>query len=141
MLIVVITVVGVLAAIAIPGWNQLASVRVAAAARRLIGDMRYVQDLSIRTQAVHTVTFSSTGYSIQREGQGLIEDPSFKGQPFVVDLTSDYPGITVSASFKGNQEFSFQKRGNPTSGGSVTLSLGGENVVVRIEDETGRVSY
>jgi type II secretory pathway pseudopilin PulG len=140
MMVVSLAVLGILAAIAIPGMRDVQDLRLFAASRRTVCDMRYAQDLAMRTGITHSVEFSGTGYLLTLEGGGAVEDPSFKGRPFAVDLDSEFPGVSISTSFPGNS-ISFDERGIPESGGSVTLVLGGSSSVLAVEENTGRISY
>lgn len=140
MVLISIAVIGILAAIAVPGMREVEELRLSTASRRFASDMRYAQDLAMKTGVTHTMVFSAAGYSLTLEGGGTVEDPSFRGRPFVVNLASEFPGVVISTSFPGNS-LSFDERGEPANGGSVTLTLEQALTVLMVEEDTGRVSY
>jgi len=140
-LIISMTIIGILAAVAIPGWEGLVGIKLGAASRRVVSDLRYAQDLAIRVGVTHSVAFSGSGYLIRNQGTGVIEDPSYRGQQFVVDLVSEFPGVGIAAAFAGGSTVFFNRRGGTLGGGKVVLSLGGDSVTIFVEDETGRISY
>lgn len=140
-LLMTLTIIGIMAAIAIPGWQELGGVKAGAAARRVMSDLRYAQDLSIMVRKNHSVVFSGSGYQISRAGAGVIEDPSYRGETFVVDLAAEFPGIGVTASFGGGSTVTFDTKGGTSAGGSVVLALGGKSVTVLVQAGTGRISY
>lgn len=140
-MLLTITIIGIMAAIAIPGWQELAGVKAGAAARRVMSDLRYAQDLSIMTKKNHSVIFSGSGYQISKAGVGVIEDPSYRGELFIVNLASEFPGIGITASFGGGSTVTFDKKGGTSGGGQVVLALGGTSVTILVQDGTGRISY
>lgn len=139
MVLIAIAIIGILAAIAVPGMKEVDGVRLSGAALRLSSDLKYAQDLAMRTGLVHTVVFSGTAYRLTVEGGTIVEDPSFRGRPFVVDLAREFPGVKILSSFPGN-ELAFDARGIPDRGGSVTLTLGRQATVLVVEEGTGRIS-
>jgi Tfp pilus assembly protein FimT len=140
-LIIAMTVLGILAAVAIPGWDGLVGIKLGSASRRVMTDLRYAQDLAIRVGVIHSVTFRGSGYQIRKQGAGVIEDPSYRGRLFAVDLASEYPGIGIAATFPGGSTVYFNRKGGTTGGGRVVISLAGESVTIYVEDGTGRISY
>lgn len=141
MLIVVITIVGILAAVAMPGWKELVGIRLSSAVMKTVTDLRYAQDLAMKKGENHTVVFSATGYRVLGENGDVIEDPSYRGKKFIVDMTPDYPGITLKTSFPDKNKLSFNWKGEPSGGGRVVLSLKGEEAQVLVESGTGRISF
>ncbi len=140
MLLITITVLTILAAIAMPRGDEMARIKVNAAGRRVGGDLRYVQDLAMRTGESHIVSFTRDGYRVRKTGGGMVEDPSLRGSPFAVDIGDEFPGVRIINSFPGSS-VSFDRKGKPGSSGSVTLSLGRTSATLRVEAGTGRVTF
>lgn len=140
MLLITISVITILAAIAMPRGDEITRIKVNASARRVGGDLRYVQDLAMKTGELHTVSFTTEGYRVTGSGGQVVEDPSLRGGPFVIDINSEFPGVRLETSFQGGS-VSYDWRGRPSSGGSITLSLGQSSTVLRVESETGHVSF
>jgi prepilin-type N-terminal cleavage/methylation domain-containing protein len=139
--LIIMSVIGILAVIGIPQLADLPRIEVGAAAERVGNDLRYVQDLAMKTGQVHQVAFTSSDYQVSREGAGIIEDPSHKGEPFIVNLDEEYPGISITAFFSNRDSVAFDFKGRPSKSGSIVLSFRDEAATIFVENKTGRVSF
>jgi prepilin-type N-terminal cleavage/methylation domain-containing protein len=158
-LIVVLVLVGILAATAVPSLATLTSSRAAAGARQVQRDVSFARESAILTGTRTWVIFSASTdtYSI------LVEDPSNPGRLNASVMTdpatgkdyqvtlgaagSEFSGVEItSAAFDGQQEIGFDWLGRPLNNaeadlaaqGTVTLS-GGHLITVRVG--TGMVTY
>jgi len=124
--IMVILLLLVLAAMAIPRVSGVDAARVNAASRTAAGDIRYAQSLAIATQRNHHVVFTGGGtYRIEVNNAGVwaaVSNPA-KGGAYTVSLSADYPGVAIN----NNYTVEFNQFGEPVAGagGAVTLSYGG----------------
>jgi MSHA pilin protein MshC len=107
-LVMVMIIIGVLAAVAAPRWS-LGDATVHTQAAQIARDIRHVQMLAMSQG--RTLTFQSlgTGYRCVDAGSTIITDPAAQ-QPFNVTLSD---GVTLSAG-----SVSFDSLGRPVSGGN-----------------------
>ena len=122
-LIMVIIIIGVIAATAVPKFTSMSVVSVGGAAEMIQADIRYAQELAMAVYEAKSVTFASG-----------------KGSYTTVDLeTRELPSrVTIGNNFT----VTFNPLGEPTAGGggSVTVSAGGETGTIRVTNYTGKVS-
>ena len=72
-----------------------------------------------------------------------MENPMNKGTDYNIALSGQdrYPGVDITAvDFGGNSFVTFDALGSPSSGGTVTLALGGRQMVVTVNSLTGTVT-
>ena len=153
-LVLVITILGILALVAVPSRNPADEVSLRAAARRLASDLRYAQGQSIARRVRHGVRFDlgEKSYAVVATGRGEpIEDPAARGHALEVSFanTASAHGVTlVSASFNGLPEVSFDYFGVPGDvsarelrrPGLVVLASGGLTATVEVAPGTGKVT-
>ncbi|MFC1592390.1 Tfp pilus assembly protein FimT/FimU [Candidatus Omnitrophota bacterium] len=149
-LVIVILIIGILAAVAIPRFETFYSIKVDGAAKKVVSDIRYVQQLAVSGHTNCRVSFDTSGetYSAQEETPqgsgtwGSITDP-FTHSALNVDFNNhaQYKGIGIdSANFGGSSTLQFNWLGGPQSGGSVVLGYQGRNRTIQVESNTGRTS-
>lgn len=138
-LVVVLLVMGILAGVATPRFGQaLVQTEIDAAARRLAADLRYARSEALRTSVPQAVEFLTTANSYSLPG---VADPDHPSEEYAIDLPADAYGTEIlDADFAGSGVVTFGVHGFPSSAGSVTLVLGGEQVVVACDDR-GDVTY
>ena len=141
-LILVIVILGILAAIAYPRFQGLPGIRVSAAAQEIAGVIRYAQSQAISTAYNYKVYFyaSTNSYSVYQVNRSsgaetIISNP-LKAGNYPVALNTDYPGVTIGADYT----VEFDYLGAPDGGGSVTLSGGGNSMTISVLANTGRVT-
>jgi prepilin-type N-terminal cleavage/methylation domain-containing protein len=150
-LVVALFVLAVLLLMAIPQLN-LSGNRAASAARKLLSDLRYAQQLANATQTRHGVNFnSSTQYTVFKSDDSAVAaaDP-LKGGNFVVGMNGDFAGVTLSNNFTGGI-IRFDSLGVPYEGANgsqtalsaartISVAAGGSTVkTITIEPTTGKV--
>lgn len=146
-LLMVMIIVGILAAAAIPRLRGLETVKVSAAAKSLAADLRYVQQYAMTRHLRARVVFNlaNKSYSAQEENATnswvSIKSP-FTRTAMALDFPRDprYAGVIItSASFGGQPNVTFNWTGAPVSGGSVVISFKNVGRTVTVENETGLV--
>ena len=127
-LILIISIIGIIASIAVPKVGTLIEdVREKAVAERVVEDLNYIRNYAI---AHHDTTWmvvddTQNQYALfvgpSSGSRTLIPDPHTLASD-TLDLDVDYEGVTItSVSFGGLKEVSFNYWGTPSSGGSISL--------------------
>lgn len=155
-IIVVIILIGVLAALAIPRFPTYPTAGVAA--RRLLSDVRYAKELSVRFQNTGNnpccglYIINATSYRIfsNDNTSTAVTDPH-TGTPMERTMTRKFVGVTVTypTSFSGNI-LKFNSLGTPYEGSGAGTALGSAKTItvngsggprtVTIEPNTGKVT-
>jgi type II secretory pathway pseudopilin PulG len=138
-LVVVLMIIGILAAAAAPTFYQsLLYHRVESAARRVKLDIEQLR-LTARVKSESlSITFSGSGtYTLSPGVQGL-DHPN---QSYVVDLAAPpYELDSVTVNFGGPTAVSFDGYGNASDGGTIILTLGDHQRTVVLDQNTGLVT-
>lgn len=145
--IIVVIIVGILAAIAVPMYTSAASVQLSAAANIVASDLEYAKSMAISTGKTYKVVFDTTaateGYSLKDSLDATITHPVRIGQNYVVSFASDGRLNKVditSTNFTGNT-ISFNYLGTPNvDSGEILLTAEGSTMKVKIESVTGYIS-
>jgi prepilin-type N-terminal cleavage/methylation domain-containing protein len=146
-LVLVMILVGIIAAIMIPRFPTMP--KTGAAATRLTRDIRYAKELANRLQTMSGIYFiDSTSYRVFQDNDtntATIDPVTGKG--FVVTLSGKFSGVTLSQSF-ANNTLKFNALGTPLDGtdtplaaaSTITVSGTGGDRSVTVEPNTGMVS-
>jgi type II secretion system protein H len=152
--LVVVTIMGIVAAIVVPQMLQAGTLGVQAAARALIADIIYAQNEAVVRQTPHKVIFDEEGnrYRLVRADADA-GDVTLKAawktgtgadnSDFVVDFNRDdrFQGVELLAvNFGDEQTVAFDDLGSPDRGGSVDLRFNQHRYRVTVAAFTGRVS-
>ncbi len=150
--IIVLMIIGIISAIAIPLYTSAASVQLKTAANMVASDLEYAKNLSMSTGRTYSVVFNTTteSYRINDANGQVISNPVHIGANYIVSFATDSRLNKVNienAIFgaAGTVKFDYlgtplDIAGNPLNSGSVRLSAGGDILTVRIEPVTGYVS-
>lgn len=158
--LVVVTILGVAAALVTPNLSQAGVLRVQGAVRTLVSDITYAQMDALGYQEQRAIVFDvDNNEYVLVEVQGSIVDvennavydPRGPGEQYRVTLNREEFGNVVieSAEFDGDNILIFDEIGGPVStagssnlsdGGSVVISGGGSRFRVDVAPFTGRVS-
>ena len=142
-LIVVIIILAIAAAIAVPSLSGTASFQATSAARMIAADLEYAQNTAITYQQQVTVAFDTGAetYSLSNQSGPLIHPMSKSA--YTVDFTADI-GLdqvdVVSASFSGSASVTFDELGTPSNLGSVTVRARSHVLRVDVAAATGNVT-
>jgi MSHA pilin protein MshC len=142
-LVMVMILIGILAAVAIPRLGSLSAYSLTSATADLVEALRYAQQQSMsHSGAAHfRVSISGTGFSVQQGGASVTSP--LTGNAYTEDA-SVWSGVTSAAG-----TITFDSRGRPTCGGfaactlptdsnlTITLQKNGESSSVMLERYTG----
>src|SRR4030067_1775492 len=156
-LVIIIVLLAIIAAVAIPMMGDETSMKAAATAEKLKSDIRYAQELAMTRNRRTRVDFNgglapAQGYAVAIDNSvsancssfAVVADPSGRGNLSVTLNTGGYRGIQVSANC-----LEYNSLGQPytcgagvcsntASGSSITVSPGGYTITVSAE--TGAVN-
>ncbi|MGE5175131.1 MAG: type II secretion system protein [Hyphomicrobiales bacterium] len=152
--VIVITLLGILAWVALPKLTATTEIRLDAAARRVAADLRYAQSRAIGTRVVTGIRFTPGAgtYAVYAPAwSAAAVDPADRSKPLAVDFArrTEYQGVTIaSASFGATPGVSFDYFGVPrdtagtdlASAGRVVLSYQGLVDTVEVAPGTGKVT-
>ena len=101
-LILVIVILGILAAIAYPRFQGLPGIRVSAAAQTIVSDINYAQTLAITMPPDnYGVVFTAgiNSYSVYKNSAGTIIPHPFKPGNYTINLAVEYPGAALGGNY------------------------------------------
>jgi prepilin-type N-terminal cleavage/methylation domain-containing protein len=150
--IMVVIIVGIIAAIAVPMYSSAASVQLSSAATMIASDLEYAKSMAISTGKTYQVVFDTAaeGYSIKNAAGTVISNPVHIGVNYTVNFASDSrlsKVNIVSTTFGAAGTIKFDYLGTPLdstgaalSSYSVVLSAEGCTMTVVVEPVTGYIS-
>lgn len=147
-LLIVTVIVSTIAVAAAPLFTDtLESMKATALAREIATDVRYAQELAVRTGVPHRVSFWPPGYAYavlrwDNGGWELCEHPVTK-KPWqaALDEHSRYAGLTIEeARFGGSTDVTFDTFGAPDNGGYVRFTLGKSTRTVTVAPLSGKIT-
>ena len=151
-LLIVVAILAIAAAIAVPMVSSAGSMQLRAAVTMMAADLEYAKSMSISRGQRYSVVFDKTTetYRITDESGTTISHPIKKGFFYTVDLRADGrldQVDIVDANFDGTSAVSFNYLGSPFNGagtdlnsGVITLQAGGATRTVNVEPVTGYLS-
>lgn len=145
--ILVVMLVAIIAVIAIPRFPTIP--KTGAVTRKLVGDIAYAKELSIRLQTRGGIYFiNGSSYRVFQDDD--INDAAINpvtGEDYVVTLSGPFSGVTVSANF--GTTLKFDPLGTPLDGSNnpltapppinITVSSASGTKTIRIEPNTGKL--
>lgn len=157
-LILVVFIVGIVAAVITLGLGNLGDVRLDQAVNKVVGDLRYAQQLSITTQGRHGLEIdSSAQYTVHRDvpPDTAVPDPQNTAQTLVVNFDTFGQGQLAGVRFGSTTPFcgggviEFNSTGEPTDTNGtllvctpgVVVSYSGKSRTITIEPNTGNLTY
>jgi prepilin-type N-terminal cleavage/methylation domain-containing protein len=164
-LVLVIIIVVILGAVVSLSLSGLSTTRLDQAVNKVVGDLRYAQQLAISTQSRHgmTVDPSAAFYTIYRTPATPVPDPSNLGSNLVIDFNAYQQGQLAGVVFASATPFTtvppacgaarsaieFNSIGAPTdTAGTVlactyilTLNYSGNARTITIQQNTGNLTY
>ena len=138
-LILVMTIIGIVASIAVPRYaNFIARGRADAAARRVVADLAFAQRLARQSGSTQRVSFST---DFDRYILVGVPDPDHAAQDYGVALSLDpYQARINSADFGGSPDIVFDGYGVPDNGGAVVVKVGDHARQIDVDPDTGRTT-
>jgi prepilin-type N-terminal cleavage/methylation domain-containing protein len=158
-ILVVVVILGIASVIVLPSLGGRGDINAAAAARVLMADLVYAQNLSIVKQKPHFVRFEGQTYSLWTRDSGSlvrVKHP-VRNEDFIVTFgaggTSGLENVAFGEiSIGGQPDIGFDELGSPlaanasadtvaalASSASFTITSGNDSVIVRVEPFTGEV--
>ena len=133
-LVLVIVIIGVVSAIALPRFSQAtARQQLDAAADRLVSDLELAQARARSSSQTVTVSFNRGAESYTVSGGG--------GDSFTVELDeSPYNSLIGTASFNGSTTLYFNGYGIPNSSGKVVVKSSSNVKITVLLSESGEVT-
>lgn len=159
-ILVVVTVLGIAAAMVIPQMGSANVLRVQAAVRSVVADITLAQSDALAMQEARAIVFEPdenrytlvevVGDDIDPEANAMYES-SGPGQRFVRDFDeTEWGGAAITAAaFDGDETLVFDEMGSPIQeagdstpglGGTVTITGSGSVFTVSVDAYTGRVT-
>ncbi len=154
-LVIVMMIMAILAAIAVPLYTSAASVQLKTAANMIACDLEYAKSMAMSTGRSYSVVFndSNESYRIKDANDNDVNHPVHIGAKYVVSFANDSrlnKVDIVSANFNSKNGVRFDYLGapyahddssdSPLNNGSVQLRAEGNRLTVRVEPVTGYVS-
>jgi type II secretion system protein H len=151
-LLIVLVILGIAAAIAVPMMSSAASMQLRAAGGMVAADLEYAKSMAISRGQRYSVVFNAANetYEIRDPNNAVIEHPVRKGHDYAVDFANDgrlNRIDIVSANFDGNSTVRFDYLGSPfnqaggdLNSGTITLQAGDSTRTVTVEPVTGFIA-
>jgi prepilin-type N-terminal cleavage/methylation domain-containing protein len=138
-LMVVVLIVSVLAAVAVPQYGQAMNRFYAdAAARRIKADLEYLRHYARRTATSRAIVFNLATHSYTLSGPDSLDHP---GQAYIVKLSQiPYRASLTTADCGGDATLVFDGFGKPDSSATITVMAGIFQRSVTVEASTGVVA-
>lgn len=155
--LIVMAIIGISAAMVLPMLGSRNDLNVSAAARKVVADIAWAQNMAIATQSRWHVRFSDSGYNVAREQDGvltIVEHPVDQA-PMSVIFGEASPETVLRGVVLGEVVFGesthlvFDQLGTPRAGiegdtlgeeGTVVLQAGTRSVTIRVQPLTGEIS-
>lgn len=162
-MIMVVVIILILAAIALPKFGLLLNTRQEALVKKIISDIQYTREKSLATQKKYSVYFDPAAnlYRIQERLDPVpplppyfstVPDPTDPAALYEVDLTARFPDVILaSADFVGLPRLEFDAVGAPwgvseagtaislVEDGLINLTAGATTLTIRVAPNNGRV--
>jgi len=153
-LVIVLVILAIAAALAIPMISSASGVQVRSAANLLASDLEYAKNMSISSGQNYSLVFvDGQSYKVCDQSGSTVSHP-VSGKSYVVDYSVDgrLEKVTISnvdIQPGSSQQITFDYLGSPYSGSGtssplnsaqITLSAGGTVITVLIEAVTGFIS-
>jgi len=135
-LLCVMIIFALMVGMAVPRFaGFLAVERAEATVRRVTADLALAQRRAAYKSMGVTVTFDLAANSYRVAG---MDHPDHPGQPYIVPLGAEPYGATlVSANLGGDAALTFNGYGNPDSGGTIVITVGGRTKTITVDATAG----
>lgn len=151
-IVMVVVIISILMAASIPGFQAFNTVKLNGAVKKMVSDIRYVQQLSVSTHDTYRLAFDTSAdtYSVIRANDSVYAKDPFSRKDFVVNFKTDprYRGIDISSVNFGSTpglQFSWDavpqnsNGANLTAEGSAVVSYKGQAMTIYVRPYTGTV--
>ncbi len=153
-LFIVMMILGIIAAIAVPLYTSAASIQLKTAANMVASDLEYAKSMAMSTGRSFSVVFDASAESYRiKDGTDDANHPVHIGAKYKVDFANDSRLNKVDierATFNSTNTVKFDYLGapyaydgssdSPLNSGSVQLRAEGFTLTVKVEPVTGYIS-
>lgn len=138
-LVVVVMIIAIMAAVAVPRYTDAAAgFNADAAARRVKVDLEFLRQQARKTSTSKAIVFDTANHSYTLSG---VPDLDHASQTYTVRFTrTPYDATLVSADCGGDATLAFDGFGIPDSAATIVVSSGRYQRSVLVEASTGRVT-
>lgn len=138
-LVAVVLILGIMASLALPRFSASLTHRaVEAAANRIASDLDLARRRARLASSTQQVSFDLAADSYRLVG---VPDPDRPASEYQVHLRREpYEVRILSADFGGDTDISFDGYGQPDSGGSVLIGVGGHSATISVDPDSGNAS-
>lgn len=139
-LVLVMTVIATLSAVAVPRFAAfLCNQRLEAAARRITVDLAYGQERARHASTTCRVQFNAP---LDLYTMDTVTNPDHPGEAYIIELAKEpYQVDVISADFGGDAEIAFDAYGKSDSGGTIVLRCGARTLTVTIDARSGKALF
>jgi Tfp pilus assembly protein FimT len=143
---IVMVILAIIAAIAVPLYTSAASTEVKAAANMIASDLEYAESMAMSTGRNYSAVFdaSAESYSIKDCNNQVISHPVHVGTRFIVNFANDsrLNKVDIVSAFGSTTTsvVTFDYLGAPSNSGSILLRSDGITMTVKVAPVTGYVS-
>jgi prepilin-type N-terminal cleavage/methylation domain-containing protein len=150
-LVVVVVILAIAAAMAVPMFSGAAGFQTQSAANMIAADLEYAKSMAISRQQQYGIVFDPDAgtYQVVDQNNTVIQHPIKAGFQYVVNFRSDSRLNSVNlatANFDGTNTIKFDYLGSPYNGngtslnsGTITLQGGGSTMTIIVEPVTGYI--
>ena len=147
--LIVITIMGIAAAVIVPQMLNAGTLHVQAAARSIVSDLLVAQNEAVVRQAPRQMIFSTANnqYTLADSDDNAISAPWGQGGKYVVSFSKDnrFRNVQIQNVAFGSDEdsqhiLSFDELGVPGSGGTVDVVSGTTRYRITVAAFTGKVT-
>lgn len=142
-LMVVMVILAIASALAVPYIARSDSFAAQGAARALIGDLLFAQNDAISQQQTRRVIFDLNNQTYRlADGASQTLEAAWLGGNYVVSFGqgTQWPNVRIQSVSFTSARLDFDDLGTPSEGGTVELTAGGERYVITVTPLTGRIS-
>ncbi len=135
---IVVVIIGVVVAVAVPRFaNSLSTQRADAAARAVAADVQRAVDMARSTSAPVTIVFDTDHDTYQVAGMTLADQGGGSDRR---NLAAEFPGVSLAiCDFGGSSTLTIDGFGSPTSSGEIVLKKNDEVRTLLFDRSTGQV--
>ncbi|MFH1361092.1 MAG: prepilin-type N-terminal cleavage/methylation domain-containing protein [bacterium] len=155
-LIITMVIIVIMSTAAFISLNSKNTIILDAAAKKIAGDLKYVQNLAISTSQWYGIVFAAdpansyTVYLYDGNNLVVIDDPAASGKDFIVNLDETYKGVKISnVTFDFGTAIYFHPLGTPyvdfngneiINPGSIVLDFYNKIRTINVTPGTGYVT-
>jgi prepilin-type N-terminal cleavage/methylation domain-containing protein len=138
---IVILIISVLGAVAMPRYAlALARYRVAMLEQRIVSDLTLAQAVAKTSSAGQSVSFNVASNNYQLTGYAGPLGGTVQSTYTVSLATDPYQATLVSANFNSTTQLTYDRFGQPASGGTIVVQVGAYQKTITVDPNTGKAS-